>query len=363
MGEACRKEQLSLWDDHTERIETPSCVSDLLARCPKNGEIQSAIVKCFDNIQDHDKIMCSVSGGYDSDIMLDLIIRCGGREKTVIVFNDTGLEYGATKDHIAYLEERYGVEIIRLKPQKAIPNCVQEYGVPFWSKYVSSMISRLQKNGFQWEDGPLGDLLARYPNCRSALRWWCNDFETKSGMVSKFNIEWIPGLKEFMRLRPPEFKISARCCEWAKKKPAHDFLAAGGFDLNCTGIRKAEGGQRSTTYKSCFDKVRGEADNYRPLFWWTNQDKETYRSHYGIVRSDCYEVWGMERTGCAGCPLGKQFEEELEAVKVFEPKHYRATLSVFGQSYDYTRRFLEFREKMKIKPELKDENQLKIEGV
>ena len=336
-------EQTVSWDDPVNNIEPPSCTTDLLLTCPKNGEIQSTMCKCYDHVQDHDKIMCSVSGGYDSDIMLDLIIRCGGKDKTTFVFNDTGLEYDATQEHIVQLEKRYGVEIVRLDPKKAIPTCVREYGVPFWSKYVSSMISRLQRHGFQWEDEPLDVLLARYSRCRSALRWWCNDFKTENGRVSKFNIEYTRGLKEFMMSFPPSFLISAQCCDWAKKRPAHDFLAAGGFDLNCTGVRKQEGGQRSTAYKSCFDHVRWEADNYRPLFWWSNADKEDYREHYKIVRSDCYEVWGMKRTGCAGCPFGKDFERELDLVRVFEPKRHTAMLCVFGESYGYTRQFLEFR--------------------
>lgn len=225
------------------------------------------------------------------------------------------------------------------------------------------MIYRLQKHNFQWEDKPLDVLLEKYKNSRSAIRWWCNDFATETGNPSRFNIEWIPGLKEFMIEHPPDFKVSARCCELSKKLPAHKYLISGAFDLNVTGVRKAEGGLRATAYKSCFDEKTGEADNFRPLFWMGNQDRDVYRRFYGIVRSDCYEIWGMSRTGCAECPFGKEFEQELELVKIFEPNRYRAMLAVFGQSYDYTRRFLEFRAKMRIKQEHQNENQLKIEGV
>lgn len=31
----------------------------------------------------------------------------------------------------------------------------------------------------------------------------------------------------------------------------------------------------------------------------------------------------------------------------YEPKFYKACLNIFGASYDYTREYLEFREKMK----------------
>lgn len=343
-------EQTVLWADQPTRIEPPACVSDLLLTCPRNGEIQSTIIKCYDHVQDHNKIMCAVSGGYDSDIMLDLIIRCGGGNKTDFYWYDTGLEYDATREHIAFLEEKYEIHIRPVSPKKAIPTCVKDYGVPFWSKYVSDMISRLQRYGFQWEDGGFDELWAKYPRCKSALRWWCNAW----GESSRFNIAYTPGLKEFICQNPPPMPISDMCCVKAKKEPAHE-LENSGYDLACTGVRKAEGGKRATSHKTCFDRVLFGADNYRPLFWWSGADKDAYRRHYGIVRSDCYEVWGMERTGCAGCPFGKDFERELDLVRVFEPKHYRAMLAVFGRSYDYTRRFLEFREKLKAKAEPEDE--------
>lgn len=355
--------QVKLFEEEKHEIR-PLSLSEILSNgeIPHNGVVQESMMKMFDRICEHEKIMCSISGGYDSDILLDMIIRCGGKEKTTFVFNNTGLEYDATKDHIKYLEDVYGIKIVELKPKKTIPNCCREYGVPFWSKYVSGMISRLQKHGFQWENGTLDELLLKYPNCKAALRWWCNDFKTKSGGISKFNIEYVDRLKEFMILNPPNFKISAACCNWSKKKPAHEFLKKGSFDLNCTGVRQKEGGARATSYKSCFDDVPFGPDNYRPLFWWSDLDKEAYKKFFEIIRSDCYEVWGMSRTGCAGCPFGKNFEEELELVKVFEPKRYKAVVSVFGQSYEYTRRFLEFRERKKQRKCEPDSAQTEIKG-
>lgn len=314
---------------------------------PRDAEVQNCILKCFYTVRDHGRIMCSISGGYDSDIMLDMIERCGGHGKTVYVFNDTGLEYDATKRHLDYLKGRYDIDVEVTRPKKAIPTCVRDHGVPFWSKYVSGMISRLQKHGFQWEDEPFETLYRRYPRNKSSLRWWCNDFKTKSGKVSKFNIEYAQGLKAFMTANPPGFKISPKCCDIVKKDPTHELLRAGGFDLNCVGVRRAEGGARSTSYTGCYDEVFHGPDQFRPLFWTTGAEKELYREFYGIRRSDCYEVWGMKRTGCAGCPFGKDFEEELRLAERYEPKMYAAMLAVFGQSYDYTRRYLAFRKERK----------------
>ena len=74
-----------------------------LSNWPQIFEIQNTAQKRYYTIKQHEKVMCSVSGGYDSDIVLDLVIRCGGRAKTTFVFNDTGLEYDATKEQLMRL--------------------------------------------------------------------------------------------------------------------------------------------------------------------------------------------------------------------------------------------------------------------
>ena len=329
-------------------------LNSLLESMPsESAEAYNTACKCWYVLRDHSSVLCSISGGYDSDIMLDLIIRCGGASKTKFVFFNTGLEYEATLRHLDYLEDKYGVHIHRTSPKLAIPTCCKRYGAPFWSKYVSDMIYRLQLHGFDWSNGSFEELLGQYPNCRSALKWWCNEW----GDNSRFNIEYTPYLKEFMMEYPPEFKISAKCCEKAKKEPAHAVESEAGIDLVCTGVRKKEKGARSTAYKSCFDSIETGTDKYRPLFWWSNVDKDQYREHFGLQRSDCYEIWGMTRTGCAGCPFGKEFQSELELAMRYEPLRYKAMLSIFGESYTYTKKYMEFRAQLKTQQDSMVKNQ------
>lgn len=320
--------------------------SEVIDGAPKNLMIEDAFAKCWQVLQRHDKILVSLSGGSDSDIMADMLIRCGGKNKFTFVFFNTGLEYEATKAQIKRIENKYGIEIQIVPPVKPIPVCVREHGAPFWSKRVSELIERLQRHGFQWEDEPFDVLLQKYPKCTAALRWWCNKFG-EDGKPSRFDIAYTPGLKEFIIANPPDFAISPKCCEYAKKQPAKKFADASGCDLNCTGVRKAEGGARSTAYKSCYTQSLGALSEYRPLFWFNDQDKRDYDEHYGIIHSDCYEVWGMKRTGCTGCPFGKKFEEELALAEKYEPKFHRAMLKVFGKSYEYTRKFMQFRMEQK----------------
>lgn len=66
---------------------------------------------------------------------------------------------------------------------------------------------------------------------------------------------------------------------------------------------------------------------------------------FNIVHSDCYTKYGLKRTGCCGCPYGKNFEKELKIIQQYEPNLYSAVNKIFGQSYEYTRNFLEYRKK------------------
>ena len=324
--------------------------------------IQDMLSKTMYEVRNHEKILVSISGGSDSDILLDAIYKMDPNKKATYVFFDTGLEYAATKRHLTDLEEKYGIQIERVRPVMPIPMCCRKYGVPFWSKLASEYIYRLQKHNFKWEDRPFDELYAEYPKCKIALMWWCNVNPRKAnGGVSSFNIEYTPYLKEYMVANPPTFKISSKCCEKAKKEPSHKYEKNQAFDLSCTGVRKAEGGLRSVIHASCTTRVDFGTDSFRPLFWLTDGDKEDYKRRYEIKNSDCYEVWGMERTGCCGCPFGKRFEQELELMQKYEPKMYKATNNIFGDSYEYTRKYLQFRLEMKEKQKVeradeKDEN-------
>lgn len=70
-------------------------------------------------------------------------------------------------------------------------------------------------------------------------------------------------------------------------------------------------------------------------------------SYYNVTHSKCYIEYGLKRTGCAGCPFGRDFEYELEVIKKYEPKLYKAVNNIFGKSYEYTRKYKQFCKEMK----------------
>lgn len=297
--------------------------------------ITNALQKAYSICGLYNNIGVSISGGADSDIMLDLLLKVAPKEKFTFYFFDTGIEYEATKRHLDYLEKRYDIVIERHKAIVPVPLGCQRYGLPFISKYVSQQIGRLQNHNFDWKDGTYEEMVEKYPRCKGALRWFNNNNnKTNNPEKSQFNIYRHKWLREFLIDNPPTFKISDKCCEGAKKNNAHQLEKERNFDLCCIGVRKAEGGIRSAI-KSCFDeREKGKVKHFRPIFWLTNEDKKIYDEKYNIIHSDCYRVYGMKRTGCARCPFGSSNIEEYSTM-LFEPKLYQATENIFGKAYDY----------------------------
>ena len=326
-------------------MEKYSDINELISKCPKNQIIGDNLIRAWSKINNSKYMnpICSVSGGGDSDVMLDIVWKCDKEDKVKYVWFDTGLEYQATKDHLKYLEEQYGIKILKYKAIKPIPITCKEFGQPFLSKYVSEMIQRLQRHNFKWEDKSFEELYKEYPKCKIALQWWCN-----CNISDRFDISRNKYLKEFILENPPQFKISNKCCKYAKKDVVHKVIKDNDCDLEITGIRKSEGGIRDVMYKNCFDE-NGDYDRYRPLFWYTNKDKEEYENHYNIIHSKCYTSYGLKRTGCCCCPFGKNFEQELDIVEKYEPKLLKAVNNIFGDSYEYTRKYKDFCNTMNMK--------------
>ncbi len=324
----------------------------------QNAEVLNSFVKAEREIDRHSRILCSVSGGADSDIVVDMLTKLDDDRQVVYVWFDTGMEYSATKEQLDYLESRYNITIRREKAIKPIPSSCKEFGQPFLSKYVSEMIERLQRHDFKWEDESYSKLLPKYPNAKSALKWWCSwhdedlaeHFPSQSGKSSKWSISRNRYLREFMIENPPQFKVSAKCCSYAKKDLSFKIEREINADLVVTGIRKAEGGARAGAYTTCtsFDAKRG-IDTFRPLFWYTHSDKEYYEQRFEIQHSRCYTEYGLKRTGCVGCPFGRKICDELSVIKHYEPQLYAACSNVFKDSYLYTEQYRKYVKEQKAR--------------
>lgn len=325
-------------------------------------------------LTEHPKAICSYSGGADSDIMIDIIERTRAifsLPPVKYVFFNTGLEMKATKDHVKATAEKYGVEIEECRPKISIVKAARTYGIPFVSKIMSSGLSDWQKKGIplsiadeyeQAEDkaAKCRELKERYPKCESVINFLCC---CNSAGEPRPNIQLVINSSKYMRdfigEYPPDFKISAKCCDYCKKQVAH--LVQKGYDMIITGERRAEGGMRSVPRKDnsslCFTETSGGQYRLRPLYYVTDADKAWYKDYYGIRYSDAYEVYGLTRTGCCGCPISHKAVDDLEKIRPFEPNVVKAAWNIFGKSYEYRLKYNEYK-KIRRKQELDEKNKV-----
>ena len=135
-----------------------------------------------------------------------------------------------------------------------------------------------------------------------------------------------------------------------------------------TGERRDEGGMRSVPRKDntalCFSETSSGQYRLRPLYYVSDKDKAWYKEHYNIRYSDAYEVYGMKRTGCCGCPISFRAVEDLELIKPYEPVLVKAAWNVFGDSYRYRQKYNEYKsERVKSEKAGVLQGQLMMEGV
>jgi 3'-phosphoadenosine 5'-phosphosulfate sulfotransferase (PAPS reductase)/FAD synthetase len=318
-------------------------------------------------LRQHPNAICSYSGGSDSDIMIHMIesVRqiLPSLPPVKYVFFNTGLEMKATKDHVKATAEKYGVEIEEVRAKINIVKATREHGIPFVSKIMSGGLSEWQKKGVPLsiadeynlaEDkaAKRQELKERYPKCQSVINFLCC---CNSAGEPRPNIQLVINsskyMLDFIRECPPDFQISAKCCDYCKKQIAHRVQKS--YDMIITGERRDEGGMRSVprseqwneTNTMCFAETSDGKYRFRPLYYVSDKDKEWYKKYYGITYSDAYEVYGLTRTGCCGCPISYKAVDDLEKIRPYEPNVVKAAWNIFGKSYEYRKKYNEYKAK------------------
>lgn len=352
-----RKKEVYKSRVYTERPEYADLPSP-----EKFDAIQGIIIT---RLMQHPNAICSYSGGADSDVLIDLIERTRKiftkLAPVKYVFFNTGLEMKATKDHVKAIAEKYGVEIEECRPRINIVKASREQGIPFVSKIMSGGLSEWQKKGVPLsiadeyaaaEDkaAKRQELKDRYPKCQSLINFLCC---CNSAGEPRPNIQLVINsskyMLDFIREYPPDFKISAKCCDYCKKQLAHRIQKP--YEMIITGERRDEGGMRSVprseqwseTNTMCFAQTGDGKYRFRPLYYVSDKDKAWYKEYYGITYSDAYEVYGLTRTGCCGCPISYKAVDDLEKIRPYEPNVVKAAFNLFGKSYEYRKKYNEYK--------------------
>ncbi len=264
----------------------------------------------------------SFSGGKDSTILLALIKMCEEIYTIPIggipaVFVNTGVELGATIDFVKWCKDSgwYG-NLKTIRPEKSFHWCLTEKGKPMKSKLKSEMLARYQKNQKEGvKNTACYYLHGVAPNGKSYQK-------TK---IANKDLHLLHG--DF------DIKVSNKCCDVLKKKPAGAYVKANLVKGYMLGERMAEGGVRQMVNekrvqnggKPCTKYSKGVIVKL-PIIDWTDEDCDAFISKYNVPLSNAYTKYGLKRTGCIGCPYALDLTNNLKVLYDYEPIRYKATM-------------------------------------
>lgn len=263
-------------------------------------------------------VYISFSGGKDSTVLLDIARRLYPNLKAMFV--DTGLEYPEIRQFVKTFDN---VDILR--PQKRFDQVIQEYGYPIISKEVSECVDQARK----------ALTSGKYPYRLQKLEGTLKD---KNGNKSKYNCsKW-----KFLLDAP--FKISNKCCNVMKKKPAHDYHKQTGRNP-VIATMASESRLRTQQYlKQGCNGFNNKIPTSTPMAFWTEQDvlqylyenEIPYASVYGnLIRNadNTFSFTGCQRTGCMFCGYGCHLEKEpnrFQRLKLTHPRQYDYIINKLG---------------------------------
>ena len=283
----------------------------------------------FDKI-DPSKYYLAYSGGRDSHFLLWFIRNYLKEDRIVPVFENTGMEIPEIRDRALANAQ------VVLKPVLKHAEIKEKYGIPLNTKASDEWVYRYQTRreaGVSDEDMPQW---IKYYAMRQvdAIEHGRETGKLSYTAVNKKTCEaMIAGTLH---------KVSNKCCEFLKKKPAHIYEKENG-KLGITGIMGSESWKRKTTFTSCFNK-KGQ---FSPLWDLTDELRDEIEQYCGIDVPKVYDH--VKQTGCAGCPYGQhgkyKFANTDSELSLCSEGHRRFILDYFKESYEfkgyfYSRRFI-----------------------
>lgn len=241
----------------------------------------------------------SYSGGKDSHLLYWFIKEYAHIEGIEIVGVNTYMEH-----HEILSRMRKNCDVL-LYPEMKPLRIKEKYGIPCFSKNQDEWIKRYQTQ-------------TRTP---FLMKMITGKDEEGNPLPSKFKL----GKKaRELLLSEKLHKVSPMCCTVLKKRTIHKYEKESKKKA-ILGVRGSEGHTRSAKYKSCFTKDK----KFTPLWDLSSELLDKIYAKYNIEIPEVYKY--INRTGCMGCPYGKNPELELSLVL---PQQKKFVSEYFKESYD-----------------------------
>lgn len=241
---------------------------------------------------DPENYYLSYSGGKDSHLLYWFIKEWLREEKIVIVGVNTGFEIPEIRDRILK-----NCDIV-LHPVMHRKQLKEEYGIPCFSKQQDEYIYRYQRG-------------SRTEN-------------TMKAVMGENTIFALNNKARNLLLSGDLHPVSNKCCLYNKEKPMTEY-GRQTKKKAIMGVRQGESRTRKSKYNTCLKKN----GDFSPMFDFSDDLVDLIYQIYEIEIPECYNY--LQRTGCAGCPYGRNVETELSLIPEGQRKH---AVQFFKESYD-----------------------------
>ena len=247
----------------------------------------------------------SYSGGKDSHFLYWFIKEWLGDKEIAIVGVNTGMELPEIRDRILSNSD------VILHPGIHRDEVKKLYGIPCFSKKQDDYIHRYQNGN------------------RST-----NTMKYILGENPKLNLN---KRGRQLLLDGKLHKISNMCCAKTKEQPLAKWQRKNGRKP-IIGVRGEESMQRENAYQTCLH----QSGSFTPLYDWTSEQIDLVYRSYNIEIPRCYQY--LTRTGCGGCPYGRNIETELAMMprlqRMSAINYFRESYDVLGVEYRYIQTLL-----------------------
>ena len=238
------------------------------------------------------KYYLSYSGGKDSHFLYWFIKEYLHDEDIEIVGVNTSFEIPEIRDRIL----KYSDTV--LHPVKDRWEIKENYGIPCYSKQQDEYIYRYQRG---------------------------NRSENTMRAINGENVFFNLNKQAREKLLSGELhKVSNRCCTYNKEVPMQKYSKATGKNA-IMGVRKSESKTRNAKYNQCLKKN----GDFTPIYDFSDKLMDDIYEAYDIEIPSCYDY--LTRTGCAGCPYGKNVALELSLLPSLQQMN---AIKYFKESYD-----------------------------
>ena len=255
----------------------------------------------------------SFSGGKDSVILSHLLDIALPNNHIPRVYANTGIDYKFIREFVkecAFKDTRIKV----LNSGVNLKKMWETDGYPFKSKQHSLMLST-------------------YWNTKDKNEYNLT-IKTYLGIVKRPKKFKCPKMLEYQFTPNFNLKCSDKCCARLKKIPMKKWAKENNKPICLTGMRKEEGGQRTSI--GC---IVTDNDNklvkFHPLLVVTEEWENEFVERERIELCKLYKPpYNFKRTGCKGCPFDLNIQETLNTMYKLLPNEYYQCLHLWKPVYD-----------------------------